>query len=418
MNRLLTWACLTIWFTGALVASAADDAKKGAPKIDPKADVPLHALSDALAKAKTFSVDLTSSLTIQPVNQSQTNVTSLVIDRAGRMAAILKSGDNGATIVNDGKNMTVALPVLAKYMIADAPPSITEAFPAPLTGLLMMQGLQFVAPLWTDKPYDSLIDGVDEVQYVGEEDVDGAKCHHLTFVQEPCNVEMWITKGDSPRLQKITPDMAKLLSAGGRKLPPGLTLQLDVIFENWNLSPTITDKTFTYTPPADMEKVDTLFPGMGPHPLQGKPAPDFEVSLLDGSTLSLSSHKGKNIVVVDFWATWCGPCVQALPTIIEVTDSFKDKGVVFYAMNLREENEVIKAFLEEKKLAPKVALDVKGDVATKYGVEGIPQTVIIDKEGVARVVHVGASEDLKLQLTKELQLLLDGKDPLGEKAKK
>ncbi|MBS0209502.1 MAG: DUF2092 domain-containing protein [Planctomycetes bacterium] len=413
MKRLLLGACWMVWFMGALVATAADAGKSEPAKVDPKADRALRGMTDALAKTKAFSVDVTANMTVQPVNQTNANVTSLVIDRGGkRMAAVLKSGETGATIVNDGKELTVALPMMKKYMVEPAPKSLEEPFPAILSGLLMMQGLQFVAPLWNEKPYDALIEGVTEVKYVGEEDVAGTKCDHLTFVQDPCDVQLWITKGDAPELRKISPDMTKLLQASGATLPPGITISLAVMFENWSLSPKLDDKTFVFAAPDGMEKVDSLFGRkQGPHPLKDKPAPDFSVKLLGGDELKLSKHKGKEVVVLDFWATWCGPCVQALPAIIEVTDSFKDKGVVFYAVNLQEDADTIRPFLEEKKLKPTVAMDSDGSVANSYGVEGIPQTVIIDKDGTVRVVHVGASPNLKKELTAEIEAILSGKAP-------
>jgi peroxiredoxin len=94
-----------------------------------------------------------------------------------------------------------------------------------------------------------------------------------------------------------------------------------------------------------------------------------------------------------------------------VTSSLKAKGVAFYAVNLEEEPEQINAFLAEKKLKVPVALDKDGSVAGKYLVEGIPQTVIIDKQGSVRVVHIGASPNLKQELTDELEALLAGKKP-------
>jgi thiol-disulfide isomerase/thioredoxin len=112
------------------------------------------------------------------------------------------------------------------------------------------------------------------------------------------------------------------------------------------------------------------------------------------------------VVVLDFWASWCGPCVAALPLISEATKARADKGVVFYAVNQQEEVAAIKAFLQGKKLEIPVALDVEGAAAKLYQVRGIPQTVVIDKEGKVAVVHVGFSPQLKETLARELDALL------------
>jgi len=152
-----------------------------------------------------------------------------------------------------------------------------------------------------------------------------------------------------------------------------------------------------------------------PNELVGKPAPEFTANLLDGGKIDLASHRGKDVVVLDFWATWCGPCVAALPILSKVTEAYKDKGVVFYAMNQREEAETISAFLKAKKLDVSVALD-EGKIGSLYGVTGIPQSVIIDKNGVVQVVHVGFSPSLEQRLPQELDAVLAGKNLARPKA--
>jgi thiol-disulfide isomerase/thioredoxin len=114
--------------------------------------------------------------------------------------------------------------------------------------------------------------------------------------------------------------------------------------------------------------------------------------------------------MLDFWATWCGPCVQAMPQVEEVAKKFKEKGLVFSAVNYGEDAETIKAFLEQAKLDPTVALDEKDEIGPLYKVEGIPQTVLIGKDGTVQVVHVGFGPDLGKMLTKEIEDLLAGKD--------
>jgi thiol-disulfide isomerase/thioredoxin len=145
-----------------------------------------------------------------------------------------------------------------------------------------------------------------------------------------------------------------------------------------------------------------------PNPLLGKEAPEFSLELLDGSKANLSENKGK-IVILDFWATWCGPCRRGLPIVASVAEKYKDKGVVFYAVNQGEATEDIKKFLKDSKLTCPVALDTEDEVGELYGVRGIPHTVIIDKEGTVQVVHVGFSPDLKESLERDIESLLAGK---------
>jgi len=139
----------------------------------------------------------------------------------------------------------------------------------------------------------------------------------------------------------------------------------------------------------------------------GKPAPDFTLELLDGTSFQLSRRKGR-IVVLDFWATWCGPCIQAMPQVDEVVHEFKDHDVELIAVNLQEAPDKIKSTLDRLKLDPAVALDIDGVVADRYAATSIPQTVIIDREGTVARLFVGADPDFADQLRTALQGVVDG----------
>ena len=141
-------------------------------------------------------------------------------------------------------------------------------------------------------------------------------------------------------------------------------------------------------------------------PLIGKKAPNFESVLLDGSKFKLSEQKGK-VVVLDFWATWCGPCVKALPELIEKTSQFDEKDVVFIAVNQGESRKMISTFLKKKKLQGlTVALDKKQNIGRDYKVQGIPKTIIIDQKGTVRHVEVGYAEKTASRISTEISKLL------------
>lgn len=143
-------------------------------------------------------------------------------------------------------------------------------------------------------------------------------------------------------------------------------------------------------------------------PLVGQPAPAFQLDQLSGGSVSLSNHQGSDIVILDFWATWCGPCREAMPTIIDVAGKYADKNVVLYAVNLQENEETIQGFLAETGLDVRVLLDRDTSVAAAYGANAIPQTVIIDQRGVVQAVHVGLTPDLRDTLTSQLESLVAG----------
>lgn len=144
------------------------------------------------------------------------------------------------------------------------------------------------------------------------------------------------------------------------------------------------------------------------HPLTGRKAPLFTATMLDGASFDLAQYLGKNIVILDFWATWCGPCRQALPILSQVAAEYQDRGVEFFAVDLRESPEDVQQFLDETMLSLAVVMDRDGAISDLYQVEYVPQTVIIGKDGTVAVVHVGSSSGLKAQLTRELDQLLAG----------
>jgi thiol-disulfide isomerase/thioredoxin len=139
-------------------------------------------------------------------------------------------------------------------------------------------------------------------------------------------------------------------------------------------------------------------------PLVGQPAFAFRLDSLDGSKFQLASRKGR-VVVVEFWATWCGPCLQSMPLVDGVVREFAERNVELVAVNMEEQPEQIKSMLERHKLKIPVVLDRDGAVAAKYAVTAIPQTVVIDREGKVVRLFVGGGKKTADSLRQALQEL-------------
>jgi thiol-disulfide isomerase/thioredoxin len=205
------------------------------------------------------------------------------------------------------------------------------------------------------------------------------------------------------------------------------------------------DEAFAFTPPKAFTRVDDLAlaparnddegPRYKVQALVGKPAPDFTLTVLEGpettKTVSKADLAGK-VVVIDFWATWCAPCLAELPQIQTLIESLvKDKKeVVVVALSQDDDpkdpievRKLIDKTLKDKKIslvgAPvgRVALDPSNTIGEAFQIEGYPTVVILDGKGVVRSSHVGFSREVGKTLAAEVDALLEGKPIPREKEK-
>lgn len=143
----------------------------------------------------------------------------------------------------------------------------------------------------------------------------------------------------------------------------------------------------------------------------GKPAPNFKLKQLNGTDWELHSKKGK-ILVLDFWASWCGPCLQAMPVVDGmIADEFSEN-CVWVGVNIQENKERIETTIERLKIKGLVVMDQDGGVSSEYGAEAIPMVVVIDAAGVVRHVFVGSGDE-ELDNLKEAIRQLTTEKPKG-----
>jgi thiol-disulfide isomerase/thioredoxin len=134
----------------------------------------------------------------------------------------------------------------------------------------------------------------------------------------------------------------------------------------------------------------------------GNLAPDFQLQTLDGKSVSLSGLRGKP-VLLNFWATWCGPCKSEMPFLQQINDSWSDKGLVLLAVDVGENPTAIANFMNQLNLSLTVPMDLDLKVARNYGISAIPATFLIDKDGIIQGKVLGAfvsKEAIETQLGK------------------
>ena len=149
--------------------------------------------------------------------------------------------------------------------------------------------------------------------------------------------------------------------------------------------------------------------GLDRFALSGQAAPDFELPLLAGGTFKLSEQKGK-VVVIDFWATWCGPCVRALPEMKKLAEAYAENPevvVVGFSTDEEKNRDQVEKLVAKNKLAYPIGLG-PAEAKTAFKVSGIPCIVVVGQDGVVQGRRVGFSPKLEKDLKRAVDALLAG----------
>ena len=120
----------------------------------------------------------------------------------------------------------------------------------------------------------------------------------------------------------------------------------------------------------------------------GSQAPLFELETADGEMVGLEDYRGQ-VVLLNFWATWCAPCRIEMPLLQSTFESFKDQGLVILGIDFDEPADLVASFGDELGLTFPLLLDPGGKVQQQYKVRGYPTTVILDREGRIQSYHIG-----------------------------
>jgi thiol-disulfide isomerase/thioredoxin len=187
-------------------------------------------------------------------------------------------------------------------------------------------------------------------------------------------------------------------------------------FTTTELNGQVRENLFSFTPPPDAKLIQD-FPDpakdFGNAILAGQPAPSLKLKSEDGKVVALDSFRGKP-VLLDFWATWCGPCVAALPKLAQIYQEAKDKGLILLTVDQDEEANTAAEFLAKKGYAWRNFHDGDGEIEKLVGRSGIPRTMLVDAQGKIAYDVEGMDED---ELRKEIAKLGPEYAPLLPKPK-
>ncbi len=141
-------------------------------------------------------------------------------------------------------------------------------------------------------------------------------------------------------------------------------------------------KELSYMAELEMEERATLS--------VGDIAPEFEAQRLDDSTFRLADYRGKKAVLIDFWATWCGPCIDEIPMIKSIAETYRDQGLEVVGVSLDYDEQALRDFVKEEKLSYVQVFDKEKaqTISKSYGVWGIPSVFLVDKNGVINAMKL------------------------------
>ncbi|UJF21178.1 TlpA family protein disulfide reductase [Shewanella sp. OMA3-2] len=137
----------------------------------------------------------------------------------------------------------------------------------------------------------------------------------------------------------------------------------------------------------------------------GDIAPDFTLKNMQGNNLNLAEQRGE-IIVINFWASWCGPCRKEMPVLQKLQDKYQDLGVQVWGINVEQENQAGKDFLADLDLSFSIFFDQTNALSKSYQVEAMPTTVIIDRDGIVRFMFRGYKDGYEKKYADAIKKLI------------
>ena len=329
----------------------------------------------------------------------------------------LKEAERRTRLYCDGKSLIAAMTPEAYVELGDAVdlqsvvtnvPVIMGAYPEPVLAL-SVAGVD---------PAISFLGGMESLVIADRDPFGDGKIPaiHLVGTQaDGVTWDFWIRSDDQPQPLRMLVDLTPMMLQSGKlKVPGGYSQQIRYDFLSYRTTGKVDTSLFSYKVKPEAKKYASIADyyreqaeAANVHPMVGKQAPAFRASTTTGKIVDTRKFRGK-VLVVDFWASWCKPCLEALPMIEEVTGSFDDS-VRLLVVNTGETRKKVAQFVQQEKLVTGTLLDEQGKIADGFQADRIPQTTIIGRDGKVFKVLEGFSnsEDAGERLRSAIQAALD-----------
>jgi peroxiredoxin len=387
---------------------------KPAAKVTEQAQPILATLAEAYGKLK--SIELAGRVTLTVEDATQKRVHEAAFDSYYQAPNRFRHEIKDQPLLGcDGQKVYAYSQQRGGYVQADAPSGklVFNRLPQEIAGILPTQNPSLALALASD-PAAELKEMATEITAAEAQKIDGKPYLALSLIAGSRKTELTLLIDPQTHLvRRAVMDMKAVLQQQGRPDVKAAVYTVDYT----TIKPDAAMKAdlFAWALPEGAKELaaarrDGAAAEQDEHDesealaLVAQPATDFTLPDLAGNSVSLAKLKG-SVVVLDFWASWCGPCVASLPRLDKIHQDYANKGLKIYAINLRESKKEVADFVAANNLTLPVLLDADGSVAKQYRVEGIPQTVIIGKDGLVKKVIVGFDPDADHEVRKFIDSL-------------
>ena len=383
-----------------------------------KFDQIVRSFETQLLGAGAFSADVVSQWESSGSGRAAkgTNLYRLAVQAGGKLrieAGSREGGEGQFICVSDGTKITRLYRPAALYSQQDAGSTLADVQHDAMTlQTLSGSGIEFLVRLQFRA---ELIAQIADVENLGSEKLVGKDVVHLRlkFVDQRV-FDLWFTSSDQPILTQLS-------TTTNIRIDDQRMFRLTTTsFFDWKIGGSFPEGTFTLALPPDARRVNDLLAalqGGDIEQLLGQPAPVLELDALSGEKVNLADRRGKSVIVLIFWASWCAPSTDRMASLNEFVQLCQQKGGVVYAVNLGEEASVVRQTVEEKGYQGTVLLDPKANSLGAYRVRAIPVTILIGKDGTVQSYRSGSTDEARARIREDAAALLSGKSLVAAPSK-
>jgi thiol-disulfide isomerase/thioredoxin len=325
-----------------------------------------------------------------------------------------------AIVVSNGKQLRATVADLPGQVLDVAAPKELqrddlyrdEILTGVLTQGLAGESIQ-LALLMLGNPLEPILEGAEEPAFLAPQKIDGEDCQRVAIKRPDGQVVFWIDERNVlRRLEYPTEELKKQIAQ--HEQAPVTEVSLVADFKGARLNDRISNVAFEFAPPEGAKLVKRF--QVQPEPLNkllGQKIGSFEFVDLQGNPVRRDSLAGK-IVVIDFWATWCGWCLKGLPNLQQVYDRYRDNDrVAILAVSTDEVdvgNNDLTATFQKANLTIPITRDIERQSRSMFDVQGLPTTFVLGEDGTVQAIEVGYQPELAIELPRKIDRLLAGEN--------